>query len=418
MSTLLENNLASYSLKPEKIVIPNDSSDMVRVFKEAHRESRKIAIFGNGTQSDLGGPLSVGDITVSTRGLNAIIEHDVQNLTATVQSGIEFNALQRALKSKGQFIPLDPYVPTNATIGGVVATNASGPRRFHFGTCRDLILGMTFILPDATSAKIGGKTMKNVAGFEIGKLFIGSMGTLGVIDRLTFRLYPVPDVEKTVLIICEDDESFRRLQKTILASKLVFTTIDLFDSYALKRMGHESDENAIGITVRFEGNEDVVDYGIRMVSDIVEKNGSAEVNEVEGTFWEDISAFHLDDQTETRLKASVPVADAMDVVNLIRKMQKDLSVQVPVTGHAGNGILYAHIPSVQPEDAKHALRRLRTDVEQMNGRLTILKTTEAVRSEIDMWGVREPLKLELSSNIKKRFDPENILVNGRYIGGI
>ncbi|MEE4310584.1 MAG: FAD-binding oxidoreductase, partial [candidate division KSB1 bacterium] len=235
MSILLENNLASYNLKPEKILIPNDSQDIVRLFKDAHRESRKIAIYGNGTQSGLGGPLSVGDITLSTRGLDAIIEHDVQNLTATVQSGIEFTSLQSALKSKGQFIPLDPYIRENATIGGVVATDASGPRRYHFGTWRDLILGMTFILPDATSAKIGGKTMKNVAGFEIGKLFIGSMGTLGVIDRLTFRLYPVPDMEKTVLIVCENDDAFRRVQKRVLASKLVFTTIELLDSNALNR---------------------------------------------------------------------------------------------------------------------------------------------------------------------------------------
>ncbi|MEE4311238.1 MAG: FAD-linked oxidase C-terminal domain-containing protein, partial [candidate division KSB1 bacterium] len=130
------------------------------------------------------------------------------------------------------------------------------------------------------------------------------------------------------------------------------------------------------------------------------------------------SSFHLDEQNGTRLKASVPVAAAIDVVNLIRRMQKELGVPVPVTGHAGNGILYAHIPAVQPEELIRAVQQLRTAVEQLNGRLMVMKTAEAVRNEIDMWGVQERLKLALYSNIKKRFDPENILVNGRYIGGL
>src|ERR687883_1494657 len=139
------------------------------------------------------------DQIIETTGLNRVVEYEPADLTVTVEAGMRFAELQQRLAEEGQFLALDPPAAEGATIGGVIATNASGPLRFAYGTARDLVIGTRVANPDGTLTRAGGRVVKNVAGYDLTKLYIGSLGTLGVIVELSFKLAPIPPVLSTVV---------------------------------------------------------------------------------------------------------------------------------------------------------------------------------------------------------------------------
>ena len=147
---------------------------------------------GAGTRLRWGNSPSACDLIVSTLRLDQIIEHAAGDLVVTVQAGVRQEDLQARLAAEGQRLALDP--PQSGTIGGLIATNAAGPLRFRYGAPRDLLIGLTIVLADGSVAKAGGKVVKNVAGYDLGKLFAGSYGTLGLITQATFRLHPLPEI--------------------------------------------------------------------------------------------------------------------------------------------------------------------------------------------------------------------------------
>jgi glycolate oxidase FAD binding subunit len=166
-----------------------------------------------------------GDVVLSTRRLDQVLEHEAGDLTATVESGLRVRDLNRRLGDHGQFLALDP--PGNPTIGACVAANLSGPRRHRYGTARDLVLGVTVVLGDGTIASSGGKVVKNVAGYDLGKLFCGSEGRLGLIARVSLRLHPRPELARTVVARVESPEETETKVRALLRSALEPSALDV-----------------------------------------------------------------------------------------------------------------------------------------------------------------------------------------------
>ena len=180
---------------PCGIVLPGSADEVARVVRAAAAAGVPVVPWGGGTQMSRGTPPRDGALVVGLRRLGRVLEHEPGDLTATAEAGITLDALQAALGTGGQWLPLDPPAPGSATLGGVLAANAAGPRRQGYGTARDLVIGMRVVAADGQLIRAGGKVVKNVAGYDLVKLYIGSLGTLGIIVDATLKLRPRPEAE-------------------------------------------------------------------------------------------------------------------------------------------------------------------------------------------------------------------------------
>src|SRR5271169_406787 len=185
-------------VQPQMVIEPGSPDEIARVLKTASSAGLQVIPRGGATKMGWGNPPRGSDLIISTRRLNRIVEHAWGDMTATVEAGCTLRQLQQTLAEHGQRLALDPLWPEKATMGGILATNDSGPLRIRFGSLRDLIIGITLALPDGTLAKSGGKVVKNVAGYDLPKLATGSLGTLGIITQAIFRLHPVPRETRTL----------------------------------------------------------------------------------------------------------------------------------------------------------------------------------------------------------------------------
>src|ERR1700728_592130 len=188
------------------LITPSSAEDLARALEEAASNSQTIAVCGNNSKRLMAGPLLPADVTLSTAKLRRVLQYEPNDLTLSVEAGMPFSDVQKLLATHGQMIALDPPHSTEATMGGVVATNSSGPLRRAFGTARDLAIGMTFATLDGKLVKTGGMVVKNVAGLDIGKLMIGSFGTLAVMTSINFRVHALPRETRTFLFSCPDIE--------------------------------------------------------------------------------------------------------------------------------------------------------------------------------------------------------------------
>ena len=219
-----------------------------------------------------------GEVVVSTRRLNRILEHETGDLTCTVEAGIRLSVLNRRLARHGQMLALDP--PGDPTVGACIAANLSGPRRHRYGTVRDLLLGVTVVLGDGTIASSGGKVVKNVAGYDLGKLFCGSEGRLGLIARSSFRLTPLPRATRTLVVGVRTPEVALAKLQAILRSQLVPSAVDLLWPGKL--------------CVLFEGSERAVEAQLAAARKLV--------GGVEGDPWSEVLAFQARARGRRRLR--------------------------------------------------------------------------------------------------------------------
>src|SRR5579859_8065842 len=185
---------------PRAVAEPETEEEVAAVLRFASSEGLVVIPRGGGTQLDYGAPPSRADIILSMARISGVIEHAPHDLTLTVRAGTPLVDLQRALGEARQWLALDSPLAPGATIGGIIATNATGPRRLRYGGVRDQIIGVRVALADGTIARGGGKVVKNVAGYDLPKLYTGALGTLGVILSASFRLYPIPPFSGSALI--------------------------------------------------------------------------------------------------------------------------------------------------------------------------------------------------------------------------
>ena len=182
---------------PRMVVSPGSVAEVQSVVRAAADQGATMVPRGSGSKMGLGCPPTSADVLLSLGRLNAVVEYDVANLTLVCQAGVRVETLQQKVFANRQLLPLDPPFTNQATVGGVVATNSSGPRRLAYGSARDLVLGMKVVSSTGDLLSAGGKTVKNVAGYDLDKLFIGSLGTLGIIVEVAFRLLPMPQQRAT-----------------------------------------------------------------------------------------------------------------------------------------------------------------------------------------------------------------------------
>jgi glycolate oxidase FAD binding subunit len=339
-----------------------------------------FVVRGGGSKQDWGGAPD-GSAYLDVADLREIVDHAAGDLVVTAQAGVRLADLQAALAGAGQWLALDPP-EAGATLGGIVATAATGPRRLLYGGPRDLLIGTTFVLADGTVARAGGTVVKNVAGYDLCKLFCGSYGTLAVLAELTFRLHPLPEAGAVVVVETPTPADVGRAVAGALHSQAVASAIDYADGR---------------VTVLIEGVEAGV--GARAAS-MAEAIGG----EIAGTVPEGFGSRPWG-EGEVGIKVAAEVAAVPQVLEALRA-----AGATRVSGPAGVGVLYAALAAVDD------VPPLREAIAGHDGSVVVLHASEEDRRRVDPWG---PVAgLALMRRVKERFDPQRRLAPGRFVGGI
>ena len=358
-------------------------------------------------KGDLGGSPGLGGlVAVSTSRLNRLIEHAVGDLTVTAEAGMKFADLQQILAAAGQFLPIDPAYPQQATLGGIVAAADAGSLRHRYRGVRDMLLGISFVRSDGQIAKAGGRVVKNVAGYDLMKLFSGSYGTLGVISQVTFRVYPLPEASATVVLTGETDALARSTQ-ILLSSALTPTAVDLLSSDLVAKLGLGK---GTGLIVRFQSiAESVKEQSTRLV-EVGEKLGlSANIcrDNDENQLWQILSETIWNSAKNSAVICKIGVRPSESV-----KLLEELPIQDALI-HAGSGLGILRF-----EDATaDALRQIRRGCEAKGGFLTVLAGSIDLKQQLDVWGYNGSA-IDVMRGIKQQFDPQNILSPNRFVDGI
>lgn len=382
---------------PSCIVYPQSEGQLASLLTIAHGNKWRILSCGNASKLGWGNLASDIDIVISTERMNQVIEHAVGDLTVTVYSGMKFAALQQMLGITKQFLALDPN--PLSTIGGVIATGDTGSLRQRYGSVRDQLLGITFVLADGQIAKAGGRVVKNVAGYDLMKLFTGSYGSLGIITQATFRLYPMQSASSTVVLTGESD-AIQQAADILRGSALTPTQADLLSRQLVTNLELGK---GLGLIVRFQSiAESVKEQAIRLleVGQKLGLQGNLYELEDDASLWEKLQQqIHSSDNTHLiKGKIGILPTSSVEVLSLGEIGMVHIS--------SGLGMLeFTHLDKVL---------EARALCQKHGGYLTILEAPASVKQKTDVWGYTGN-GLDLMRKIKQQFDPENILNPGRFI---
>ncbi|MFN7472995.1 MAG: FAD-binding oxidoreductase, partial [Roseiflexaceae bacterium] len=209
-----------HGVLPARVVIPTSQAAVGAVMQQAAQEGWTVVPWGGGTHQHIGAPPTSVDLVVSTAALTGVLQHEPNDLTISVEAGMTAGALRAYLATHGQMIPIDPALPDQTSIGGMLATACDGPRRAQYGVLRDMIIGIHVVEVNGQPSRAGGMVVKNVSGFDMMKLYHGSYGTLALITAANFKLIPIPPARGSVLIGCADSSAALRIVDTLSQSQL------------------------------------------------------------------------------------------------------------------------------------------------------------------------------------------------------
>ena len=389
---------------PSFVVEPGSTEDISELMKLANDRDLAVAPRGGGTSMALGNPPRELDLILGTTRMNEVVEHVPGDQVVRVQSGIKFQDLQERLAGSDQMLGVDPpEAGEGATVGGIVAANSSGPRRYRYGTVRDLIIGITVVLADGTVAKAGGKVVKNVAGYDLAKLFTGSLGTLGVIAECNFRLHPLPETARTVAVELPDTASAGAASQAILHAQIVPSAVELL-----------WDGETQMLTVLIEGIPTGVEAQVEKASHILGPFG--EVRTLADDEAGSSSPPGAGDDG-VAVKISAPPAELAGVLDSTLGASSRLGVTPRITGHAGTGVTYVGLSGGDEEARAAVVEELREIWLRRSGSVIVREASPAFKERVEAWG---PIgtRLDLTRRVKEKFDPRGILNPGRFVGGI
>jgi glycolate oxidase FAD binding subunit len=388
---------------PSFVAFPASTEEASALLRAAAAHGLSVVPRGAGTGLGWGLPPSSVDLVIDLQAMDQVIEHAAGDLVARVQAGATMGNLAAVLASAGQQLAVD--APAGATVGGVVATGTAGPRRFRYGAPRDLLIGITVVRADGVVAHSGGKVVKNVAGYDLGKLFSGSQGTLGLITEVTFRLHPLPAAVAWVTGDLSARAGAAAAVAAAAGSALVPSAVQLLWTGPLR------------VGVLLEGTPSGVAERARRMSDLLESAG-AEPALAEGA-WEAVpeaGAPHTVARVTFWVRQLGEVLDALDAAG------ESAGVRPAVSGPAGAGLLYACLDQgTDPDAAARFVRALRDRLSGVfaadgsglsRGSMAVLAAPAAVRAAAD---AGQPVPgLDLMRAVKDQFDPGHRMCPGRF----
>ncbi len=390
-------------------VYPSSPEELAEVVTCADRNGWQMLPCGSGSKLHWGGVAEDVQLVVSTAKLNRLLDHASSDMTVTAEAGLRLADLQTTLNTTGQFLAVDPAYPHQASLGGVVATADTGALRQRYGGIRDMLIGISFVRSDGKLAKAGGKVVKNVAGYDLMKLFTGSYGTLGILTQVTFRIYPLPPASQTMLLIGEAS-AMSQATAALLASALTPTAIAILTPATVEalQLGR-----AMGLLVRFQSIEVSVAQQSEQLTQLAERLGLQAISihsAEEADLWQRLREQIDSAPSEAAITCKIGVEPNQAVATLdqIQQMTDGLGII-----HAGSGL-----GTIKLTEATSAMvLNLRQICQSQGGFLSIQAAPLLLKQALDVWGYPGNA-LAVMQRLKAQFDPKNLLNPHRFVGGI
>lgn len=418
---MLQPDAIAPTLAPN-ILTPDSPAALAAILAECNAARRAVIPYGGGTLQHLGNAPARRDTQLMLTQLNRVVEYAFDDLTITVEAGMTVAELSAVLGEHKQFLPIDVPHPERATIGGVLAAGANGPLRLKYGPARDYMIGNRFATADGQVIKAGSKVVKNVAGYELHKVMVGSLGTLGVITEATFKIFPKPPAETTLWA------TFAELGDACLAVTKLWNlptppyAIELLDARAAKWIGRGSAGHSY-LAVRFGGSKpDMAAAQVSSTAVAREQNAtSTEIIEDAAAFWQGINdlpaAFRSELPNATLLRISLPPQNLqLGLKRLFDLIHIQHLAIPPLLAHAAVAALYAALEGDEPAVIA-ILQALRPQMHALQGHVIVESAPAPLRAKLDAWD--EPgASFRLMRALKQKFDPNGILNPGRFVGGL
>ena len=398
-------------MDPILICSPSNAEQVSAVLRICMDADSAVTPWGGGTAMRIGNLPERVEVIIEMSQLNCVVEHDHANLTATVQSGIALAASQRVTAAQRQFVPFDAPYPERSTIGGIVAANLNGARRGCYGSVRDLVIGMKVALPTGERIKAGGKVVKNVAGYDMCKLFVGSLGTLGIITEVTMRMTPIAETEATIRVsgdLTKLLELVRQLSKSaLLPAAVLLLNGDAIDAAQSRQRGWS-------LAVRAEGFEETVARHCNELLSMANHFGlSAETFKDASyeAFWDGTREFPL---LPDRLiyRVSLPRAAPAEVLKAVAGWDS-ADIRPAIVADLAAGILWIAYATNQAVAVD--FEKLISLAGQHRGQAIVLVSPPEFKLGVDVWGPA-PAAFFLMRRIKQQFDPQGLMNPGRFVG--
>jgi FAD/FMN-containing dehydrogenase len=365
-----------------------------------------------------GNPIERANVVISTTRLNQFLDHEPADLVANAQTGVTLENFNQTLAQGGQWLPLDPPDDGRATLGGVVATGLAGAQKCGYGMPRNFVIGMRVVLPDGKIVKAGGRVVKNVAGYDLCKLFTGSYGTLGLIVELTFKLRPRPAKEVTVLAT-GSLEAALRVAQSVHEARIFPVALELVSPALAPRVGVEVPADHVLLLIRFAGIAKTVSYQVeKAVAQIRDEAeiGSIETESNDRDLWRRLAATSTKLDEMISWRAAVPTMRISEFINIVKDI--DPNSFSKSFWHAGMAdararMIETPVPNAAGQSSR--LTHLRSIAESFGGSLVIESAPDEVKLAIDAWGSRGSANTVMR-RIKDKLDPQKMFSPGRFRG--
>jgi glycolate oxidase FAD binding subunit len=403
---------------PRWVVRVSDTDEVSGVLALASDESLAVVPRGSGSALDLGNPPARVDVVLDLGGMDRVIDDNPDDLTASVQAGLTAGAFAARLAARRQWLPVDPPGGVSRTLGGLVATAAHGPLRARYGTLRDLLLGVRFVQADGVVTWGGARVVKSVTGYDVPKLMVGSLGTLGVLCELTLRLHPRPEAEATRLLTFDSVEAAAGFVARLLDSSLEPNRVELLNGTALGRLGLDADvPAAVAVCV---GSVDAAVRDEAAAIEALARAADGHGAPAPPAFWETYAAMLVDGGRAVALHVSTLPSRLAAAVRSVERALADLAPgeTAVVAGCAALGTLDVLLLESAVPIAARFVERARGAVAEVGGHAMVRRAPLAVRRAVDPWGPVEPEPMALMRALRDAFDPRRVLNPGRFVGGL
>ena len=379
---------------------PADAAGVAAKLKWANDEGLAVSVHGAGTKQSWSARAGRTDVVLSTLGLNAPADHVPGDLVATVSAGTSLDAVNDVLRRERQWLPLDPACSNRATIGGIISTNDSGPRRHRFGTPRDLIIGIEIALADGRIARAGGRVVKNVAGYDLSKLLCGSLGSLAVVTSATFKLAPLPPVSATLVASLPDARSAGALAVALGGSTLTPSTVEL------QSPPHR-------LLIRFETSPRATERQVAAATSLCATHGAATevlTGQAEADAWI-AHERRMADDAGTIVKLATLATDVAGMLSRVETLTAEHGIGYTAAGRAALGVIFVSLVG-DPGSHDAIVSELRREAAARRGSAVLLATPPGLKERLGAWGPNSDA-VPIMRAVKARFDPRGTLNPGR-----
>ncbi|MEM8502144.1 MAG: FAD-binding oxidoreductase [Cyanobacteria bacterium P01_D01_bin.1] len=401
---------------PICLALPGTVDELSQVMALAAQRSWRVLQMGQASKLGWGGLAKETDIALSTARLNRIVDHAIGDFTVTVESGTRLADLAAVLAKEGQFLAVDPAFADTATVGGIVATADTGALRQRYGGLRDMLIGVQFVRYDGQLAKAGGRVVKNVAGYDLMKLMTGSYGTLGILSELTFRLYPVQAVSRTIVL----DGTVAAVANAAAEIRLSGLTPVAFDIVLAESANRE---HPVNLVARFQGIAAGVEEQSERLEAIATKHQLA-VQQLDRSadagYWQQAASWVRPNTILCKVgmkpSAITPLLEQLLSDSRQPGQAAAFGTQARLQGSSGLGWVQWEA-SADPTESVAQIELARSHCQQNGGFLSLLQAPAAIKKSVDVWGYTGNA-LQVMIDIKQKFDPQTLLSPGRFVGGI